>query len=574
MSRQLVMIPLTDLKVKGTDLTSYTQRFQELALMCERIFSEKSDKIKKYVGGLPNMIHGSVMASKPKTMQDTIEIATELMDKKISTLAERQAENKRKLDNNNQAQQQPPKKQRVAIAYTAGSGERKEYARTLPLCNKCKFHHNGQCTVKCANCKRVGHLTQDCRSPAATNNQRNPTCYECGNQGHYRSDCPKLKNQNHGNQAGDDAVFVGQWNAVNIDTIIHVLECVFYASGMRINRSKSKLIGIAVEDDKVELAASKIGCLTLKPLFSYLGSGYQSDPWRRWESGEENQISFPIYLDRYSARDGVDEVWRKDIAFKNLYPRLYALESCKDIVVASKLVHPCLDHSFRRALRSGVEQEQFIALINQVQSISLVPCRDRRVWSLEGSGEFSVTSLRKLIDDKMLPEVSSKTRWVKAIPIKVNVHAWKVRLDYLPMRFNISRRGMVINSISCPICDNGVESTSHLFFSCQIVKDIVRRIVRWWDISFMELSSYEEWVVWLSNLRLSSKLKSVLEGVFYVMWWHIWSFRNKKIFGSKNTPMATIFEDVVSMSFYLCWFRCKASFSWIDWLKNPHLVSL
>ncbi|GJY07747.1 hypothetical protein Tco_0374801 [Tanacetum coccineum] len=70
---------------------------------------------------------GSVMASKPNTMQDAIEIATGLMEKKISTLAERQAENNRKLDNNNQAQQQPPKKQGVAIDYTIGSGERKEY---------------------------------------------------------------------------------------------------------------------------------------------------------------------------------------------------------------------------------------------------------------------------------------------------------------------------------------------------------------------------------------------------------------------------------------------------------------
>ncbi|GKG22423.1 reverse transcriptase domain-containing protein, partial [Tanacetum coccineum] len=99
---------------------------------------------------------------------------TELMDKKISTLAERQTKNKTKLDNNNQAEQQPPKKQGVAIAYTVGTGERKEYAGTLPLCNKCKFHHNGQCTIKCANCKRVGHLTRDCRSPGGTNNQRNP----------------------------------------------------------------------------------------------------------------------------------------------------------------------------------------------------------------------------------------------------------------------------------------------------------------------------------------------------------------------------------------------------------------
>nr|GEW12871.1 hypothetical protein [Tanacetum cinerariifolium] len=125
-----------------------------------------------------DMIHGRVRVSKPKTMQDAIEIATKLMNKKISTLAECQTENKK----------------------------RKEYAGTLPLCNKCKFHHNGQCTVKCVNCKRVGHLTRDCRSPAATNNHRNPTCYECRNQGRYRSDCPELKNQDHGNQAGGTGV--------------------------------------------------------------------------------------------------------------------------------------------------------------------------------------------------------------------------------------------------------------------------------------------------------------------------------------------------------------------------------
>nr|GEY85081.1 hypothetical protein [Tanacetum cinerariifolium] len=160
-----------NLKVKGTDVVAYSQRFQEVALMCDRMFSEEIDKVEKYVNGLPDMIHGSVMATKPKILQDAIEFATELMNKKINTWAER-------------------------------NGKRKEYARTLPLCNKCKFHHNSQCTIKCANYKRVGHLTRDCKSPAATNNHRNPTCYECGNQGHYRSDSPKLKNQDHGNQAG------------------------------------------------------------------------------------------------------------------------------------------------------------------------------------------------------------------------------------------------------------------------------------------------------------------------------------------------------------------------------------
>nr|GFA35892.1 hypothetical protein [Tanacetum cinerariifolium] len=102
-------IELYDLKVKGTDLASYTQRFQELALLCGRMFFEESDKIEKYVGGLPDMIHGSVVASKPKTMQEAIEIATELMDKKICTFAEHETASKRKFENtsrNTQNQQQ------------------------------------------------------------------------------------------------------------------------------------------------------------------------------------------------------------------------------------------------------------------------------------------------------------------------------------------------------------------------------------------------------------------------------------------------------------------------------------
>nr|GEX68892.1 hypothetical protein [Tanacetum cinerariifolium]GEX69186.1 hypothetical protein [Tanacetum cinerariifolium] len=162
----------------------------------------ESDQVEKYVGGLPDMIMGSVMASKPKIMQEAIKIANDLMDWKVRAFAERQAENKRNLDNNNQAQQQPLKKQNVAKAYFAGLGEKNEYVRTLPLCNKCQFHHNGPYTVKYANCNRVGHLTRDCRLHATTDNQRTLTCYKCRNQRHYRSDCPKIKNQNHENQTG------------------------------------------------------------------------------------------------------------------------------------------------------------------------------------------------------------------------------------------------------------------------------------------------------------------------------------------------------------------------------------
>ncbi|GJR04365.1 putative reverse transcriptase domain-containing protein [Tanacetum coccineum] len=201
-----------NLKVKGTDLTSYTQRFQELALLCGRMFPEESDKIEKYVGGLPDMIHGSVVASKPKTMQEAVEIATELMDKKIRTFAERQTESKRKQDDNQQQQQQQNKRQNTGRAYTAGTGEKKQYGGSKPLCSKCNYHHDGPCAPRCHKCNKVGHLARDCRSTANANNANNqrgtgsgqkPTCYECGAQGHFKRDCPKLKNNNRGNQAGN-----------------------------------------------------------------------------------------------------------------------------------------------------------------------------------------------------------------------------------------------------------------------------------------------------------------------------------------------------------------------------------
>ncbi|GJU29843.1 reverse transcriptase domain-containing protein [Tanacetum coccineum] len=209
---------LWNLKVIGTDVVKYNQRFQELALLCVRMFPEESDKIERYVGGLPDMIHGNIVASKPKTMQEAIEMATELMDKRVSTIAERQAENKRKFENtsrNNQNQQQQQnKRQNTGRAYTTGSGDKKQYGGSRPLCSKCNYHHDGPCAPKCYKCNKYGHIARDCRGTGNANNINNqkgtgsgqkPTCFECGVQGHFKKECPRMKNNkgNRGNQAGN-----------------------------------------------------------------------------------------------------------------------------------------------------------------------------------------------------------------------------------------------------------------------------------------------------------------------------------------------------------------------------------
>ncbi|GKA65355.1 reverse transcriptase domain-containing protein [Tanacetum coccineum] len=137
----------------------------------KKMFHEESDEVEKYVGGLPDMIQGNVMSYQPKTMEKAIEFANDQMDQKVLTIAERQAEQKRKLE------------------FNAGNNQG---------CNKCK---------------KIGHLDRDCRSSGPNgnnNNRRNSrttqnagTCYECGVKGHFKRDFLKLKNRNHGNQGGN-----------------------------------------------------------------------------------------------------------------------------------------------------------------------------------------------------------------------------------------------------------------------------------------------------------------------------------------------------------------------------------
>ncbi|GJR64784.1 hypothetical protein Tco_0010849 [Tanacetum coccineum] len=86
-----------NLKVKGTDIPSYTLRFQELALMYGRMFPEESDEVEKYVSGLPDMIRGNVMSYRPQTMEEVIEFSNDNYSQKLITISERQADQKRKI---------------------------------------------------------------------------------------------------------------------------------------------------------------------------------------------------------------------------------------------------------------------------------------------------------------------------------------------------------------------------------------------------------------------------------------------------------------------------------------------
>ncbi|GJU65495.1 RNA-directed DNA polymerase, eukaryota, reverse transcriptase zinc-binding domain protein [Tanacetum coccineum] len=206
-----------------------------------------------------------------------------------------------------------------------------------------------------------------------------------------------------------------------------------------------------------------------------------------------------------------DEPWHVEGILKDRFPRIYALENCKSVTVGDKLAHQTLSHSFRRLPRGGIENAQFAEFSVLLQQVVLAQGSDRWTWTANGSGQFSVASVRKIIDNKLCSGGENSTRWIRCVPNKINIHAWKVMTESLATRFDISRRGIVIDSILCGNCDIGVETTSHLFFTCDMATSVRRLINRWWEVPDMEIDSYATWKGWIVTIRMASKTKLMFE---------------------------------------------------------------
>ncbi|GJX02537.1 putative reverse transcriptase domain-containing protein [Tanacetum coccineum] len=125
--------------IKEYDIVAYTQRFNELALMCPRMVEPERVKVDAYIRGLTDNIKGEVTSSKPADLNEAVRIAYKLMEQKS------QARNERILEGKKQKWESLR-----AMVTTPTDGK-------LPLCERCFTRHVGQCTIKCHKCGKVGH---------------------------------------------------------------------------------------------------------------------------------------------------------------------------------------------------------------------------------------------------------------------------------------------------------------------------------------------------------------------------------------------------------------------------------
>ncbi|GKA45607.1 RNA-directed DNA polymerase, eukaryota, reverse transcriptase zinc-binding domain protein [Tanacetum coccineum] len=301
----------------------------------------------------------------------------------------------------------------------------------------------------------------------------------------------------------NNVIITTDWNVHDLDNVIRIFQVFFLASGLKINIHKSSIYGIGVASDDVQIMAANTGCSAGTLPLPYLGLPISSNMsfivnWKplvdKFHLKLSNLLSYGGRLTLIKAVLG------------SLVTLLLLLGFHMDVNI-NKALHGnegrlCISNgqwSWNWSRDNiGIHNSSYLNnLFEEISHIEVRDNADKCFWSLDPNGSFSVADLHRLIDDHTLPSLGIKTTWDKSLPRKVNIFIWRLKLNRLPLRLNLSSRGIEISEISCPFCNGNVESNTHIFYECTFPKEIWRTTRRWCEDSFPLFDFNDHWIDWL-----------------------------------------------------------------------------
>ncbi|XP_068504327.1 uncharacterized protein [Phaseolus vulgaris] len=200
---------------------------------------------------------------------------------------------------------------------------------------------------------------------------------------------------------------------------------------------------------------------------------------------------------------------------------------------------------------------------------------DIQVWGFDDSGLFSVNSAYSAYECIAHPVRSSQNDvfrylWkIKTFP-NVLTTTWRVLIGRIPTRENLSRKGVIMNTILCAMCESKEETCQHTFIECVAAQRVWSLCLRWIGIVSVQqnaiLSHFESFYL----PQLSSRQSLLWKGVWATIVACIWEPRNSIVFNQGVADVEEIFQKVQLKSWQ--WLKHRGpsfSYSFTDWMLNP-----
>ncbi|GJZ08932.1 RNA-directed DNA polymerase, eukaryota, reverse transcriptase zinc-binding domain protein, partial [Tanacetum coccineum] len=140
----------------------------------------------------------------------------------------------------------------------------------------------------------------------------------------------------------------------------------------------------------------------------------------------------------------------------------------------------------------GAKQNELIDLSSLLSHLRLLETLDVWECTIDKTRSSTMKGMRSHIMNQSTVTVLTPFRWNRLLPIKVNILCWRIISLRLPRRLSLDYRGVDLDSVRCPICDNDIENEEHLFVHCDVSINTWARVLQWWSPKYNGISSISE----------------------------------------------------------------------------------
>ncbi|CAJ2634610.1 unnamed protein product [Trifolium pratense] len=206
--------------------------------------------------------------------------------------------------------------------------------------------------------------------------------------------------------------------------------------------------------------------------------------------------------------------------------------------------------------------------------------RDRRRWKPHKDGFFTVntayTALLPRTGECNIEPITAnalKLLWLNNVPSKVSIFGWRLLLGKLPTREALYNKGVITNNHerSCVFCFNVAEDIPHMFFNCNVTKQIWCKIFKWMGTRFCSATDVPNHLIQFGVLITGSNNERFRHIIWLATTWSIWRMRNNIIFRGDFVNVSSLVDQII----YIAWFwfigrsRNIDNVAFIDWCNNP-----
>ncbi|XP_071687136.1 uncharacterized protein [Rutidosis leptorrhynchoides] len=271
-----------------------------------------------------------------------------------------------------------------------------------------------------------------------------------------------------------------------------------------------------------------------------------------------------------------NDIWFGSERFSTLFHRLYMLETNKDASIAERITHSngsSVGNWCWTRPPTGRATNEITELNNIVSSVTLSDKQDSWKYNLDPTGIFTTKSLTLLINTPRLGSnaLSLSIPRNKLLPQKVYIFIWRAIQKKIPVRLEIDKRGIDLDSTLCPLCELNIETTEHILSSCPKTALIWKLILDWWAQDYSLISNLNDAIINKQPFALSNFGFSIWQATKWITCYIIWKHRNLKVFSKKTWSPGSIISEIQTQSY--SWIskrsRKKKSIEWHQWLINP-----